>query len=194
MMALLLLLLLPVLEIYVLVKVGSRIGVINTIFALVAIGVIGAGLAKAQGRYIFNKLQTSLAKGETPANQVLHGILIFLAGVLFLIPGFVSDIVALVLVLPGTRHLVVAWMRKKMATQMSAGGFRVFTAGSFGTGGFGGFGRGPFGPPPGSHREGDDLGFGGEGRDVTPKVIDVTPISSDSRPKSGSDENEPPQR
>lgn len=192
-MALLLLLVFPILELYVLVKVGSRIGVINTLFALIATGVIGAGLAKAQGRYIFGKLQAALARGEMPADQILHGILIFIAGVLFLIPGFVSDAMALFLVLPGTRHLMVAWMKRKMTAQMRNGGFRVFTTGTFG-GGFGGFRTGPFGKQTQSSRSEEEFGFGGEDRDVTPKVIDVTPISSDSRPKSEPEENESPER
>lgn len=187
-MPLLLLLLLPVLEIYVLVKVGARIGAMNTFFALVAIGVIGAGLARSQGRFIFNKLQTSLARGEMPTSEVLQGVLVFLAGVLFLIPGFVSDVAALFLVLPGTRHLIAGWMRRKMAAKMSAGGFRVFSAGPFGSGAFGGFGTGPF-RPSGPQPRDVDLDLDGEARDVTPKVIDVTPLSSESRPKSDSDEN-----
>lgn len=177
-MPFLLILLLPVLEIYVLVKVGSSIGVVNTLFALLAIGVLGAGLAKTQGRYILSRLQANLSRGEVPTTQILQGVLVFIGGILFLIPGFITDVMGLLLVLPGTRHLIAAWMRKSMEKKMAGGQFKVFTSGPFGMGGFGGsFRTGPRGPA-------DDYASSDEGRDVTPKVIDVTPISSDSRPKS----------
>jgi UPF0716 protein FxsA len=171
----------PILEIYVMIQVGGRIGLMNTLFALVAAGVLGSGLAKAQGRYIQRGLQENLAQGKMPTNQVIHGLLVFVAGVLFLLPGFVSDVIAILLLLPGSRHLIAAMIRHRLERQFSSGKFSIFTSmGGTGMGGGfayrGGFGKGSRRPSASASEE--DLDFG---RDVTPKVIDVTPISSTHR-------------
>jgi UPF0716 protein FxsA len=160
-----------------LIDIGNRIGWINTLFALVAAGILGAGLARTQGRYILNRLQEQLARGQAPTHEVLHGLLVFVGGILFLIPGFISDIVALFLVLPGTRHLIAAYLRRRFARSAAGGNFRVFTSA---TGGFGGFRTGGFRAT--THEQGPTE----EIRDVTPKVIDVTPISSESQSKPDS--------
>jgi UPF0716 protein FxsA len=103
--------------------------------------------------------------------------------VLFLIPGFVSDFIGIVLILPGPRHLVAARLKRVFARKMRIGGFgfRVFGAGA------------PSGGPtngstydPGNHRQGPFAGRPRE-RDVTPKVIDIKPISSETR-RRGDDE------
>lgn len=181
-MPLLILLLLPIAEIYVLFQVGAKIGVINTVFALLAAGVLGAGLAKVQGRYVLAKMQASLARGEVPTKEVFHGLLLMIGGVLFLFPGFVSDFAGLVFVLPGTRHILVKYMRQQIAQKLKAGQFRVFsTGGGFG-GGFGGMG--PFRQP---NRPGPTVEDAS--RDVTPKVIDVVPLSSSSEQSSDSDDD-----
>lgn len=192
-MSLLVLLLLPIAELIVLFRVGGAIGVVNTLFALIAAGILGAGLARTQGKFVIRRLQGSLARGEMPGNEVVHGLLIFVGGVLFLIPGFVSDVIGFFLILPGTRHLMVYVLKKKIARGLSQGQFRVFKtgggfAGGFG-GAFGGFGgasgsrpRGPFGA------SGEDPSFS---RDVTPKVIDVTPIASEVTSKTDGNDSDP---
>jgi UPF0716 protein FxsA len=167
----------PALEIYVLIQVGERIGFVNTVFALLATGVLGVGLAKNEGRALHAKLTQAMARGEVPTQQMLQSALVFLGGVLLVIPGFVSDVIGLILILPGTRHLLAYLVKRKIQNQMRAGfsQFRVFTSGPFGAGaGFrtGGFGRNPFEPQAPERSEDDSFG-----RDVTPKVIDVTPIS-----------------
>lgn len=169
-MALLLLLLLPFVEIYVLIQVGSRIGFVNTVFALLAIGVLGGGLAKAQGRQIFQSLQSSLAQGQAPATRILHGFLVFLAGVLFVIPGFVTDVFGILLLLPGTRHLIAFYLSRQLEKKLRAGQFRVFTAGA-------GWARRTSQSAHSSSANAEEAFT----RDVSPKVIDVTPISTSSR-------------
>lgn len=175
----------PVLEIYVLIQVGGRIGLVNTLFALVAAGVLGGGFAKAQGRFIQQRLQQTLVLGQVPAKEVIHGLLVFVGGILFLIPGFVSDVVAVLFVVPGPRHLMVALIRRKLESQLKSGKFKVFTS-SGGFGASGGFrANGPFRRPGTPHDGDQDFG-----RDVTPKVIDVTPISSSSRQHEAGESDE----
>ncbi len=167
------------LEIYVLIKIWGHYGFINTVFALIAIGILGAGFARNQGRYILKQLQHTMARGQVPTDEVLHGVMIFIAGILFLIPGFVSDFIGLILVLPGLRHLMVANVRRQMANRvargMNQGGFRVFT---YGMGGMG-----QPGSRPGTRQTEPGAPPEGWMRDASPKVIDVTPLSAETHEK-----------
>lgn len=153
----------PILEIYVLVKVGGQYGVMNTLFLLLLIAIVGSGLARSQGRALLSKSQAALARGEVPAGAALHGIFVFLGGLLLVIPGFISDFVGLLCVLPGSRHLLVELARRKLAHQAKLGRIHVFTAGS----------------SMNYQERYQDFRPGQENsqeRDVSPKVIDVTPI------------------
>jgi UPF0716 protein FxsA len=158
-----LLLLFPFAEIYVLVKVVQRFGAVNTVFALLAFAVLGAGIARTQGRFIINNLRTTLAQGQMPTKNVLHGMFVFIGGLFFIFPGFLSKIVGAILVLPGSRHLVVAYVSQRLARKINTGQFtgqfKVFT-----------FGAGMPGAQPYQPRPQQDWT-----RDVTPKIIDVTP-------------------
>lgn len=167
----------PFVEIYLLYKVGSKVGVVNVLFALLASFVLGLGIAKAQGKYILARMQSALGQSQIPTNDVLHGLAIFVAGVLFAIPGFLSDIAAFFLILPGSRHLIVASLRRRFEKQVNKGGFKAFSFGQFGAGGF----SGSFGGFRTETRATDE---GVWEREVTPKVIDVAPLSSKTTEKS----------
>lgn len=168
----------PVIEIIVLYKVGTRVGVVNTLFALLASFVFGLGIAKAQGRYVLAKLQGALNQNAMPAKDVQHSLIFFLAGLLFAIPGFISDVVAILLLLPGTRHLIVRMFRSRFERQLRNGNFKAFSFGRFSGGGFNMDFRNI---DPNLAREADQR----YEREVSPKVIDVSPISSNTTKKPG---------
>lgn len=102
-----LLLLLPFIEIWLLIKVGSAIGALPTILLLILAGVVGMFLLRHQGFATLTKFQRSLNAGELPAQAMLEGAVLLFAGVLFMIPGFFTDILGLLCVLPPTRYLLV---------------------------------------------------------------------------------------
>lgn len=165
-----------VLEGYSLSFAWREYGAGNTFFALFLSAVIGIGILRNQGRNMIVKMQGTMARGQAPTDELLHGIFIFASGLLFLIPGFFSDVLALILLLPGTRHLVHWMFKRQIAKRLKNGNFRVFTYGSAGGGAW--------------TRE---SGFKSEStRDVTPKVIDVTPISVESREVD--DSEKPPRK
>ena len=170
----------PILEVYLLFTIGARIGVVNTLFFLLATFVFGLGLAKAQGKYILFKLKESASQGRMPDDQVLHGMILLFSGILFAVPGFISDVAAVFLLLPGTRHLVAYYLRRRFVKQMASGNFKSggFTGFStpFGTGFGGTFG---FGTSQWSKPFDQDLS--GNEREVSPLVIDVAPIRTESR-------------
>ena len=103
----------PVLEIYLLIKVGTLIGALQTVMIVIATGFIGASLARAQGLQTMMKVRESLNRGELPAEGLMDAFLIFFAGIVLLTPGFITDIAGLLMLYPPTRFLFKKWLRKK---------------------------------------------------------------------------------
>jgi UPF0716 protein FxsA len=101
-----LLILLPVAELYVLIRVGEWIGALPTILALIAASVVGALLVRAEGRRAWLRFQKALAAGRIPARETFDGFLILTAGALLITPGFLTDVFGVVLLLPPTRAMV----------------------------------------------------------------------------------------
>ncbi|HKE75755.1 MAG TPA: FxsA family protein [Acidimicrobiales bacterium] len=96
----------PIVELAVIVQVAHVLGVFNTIGLLVAVSLVGAWLAKREGTGVLRRIQASLDRGEIPSKEVADGGLILLAGALMIAPGFISDCLAVLLLLPPTRALV----------------------------------------------------------------------------------------
>ncbi len=126
----------PALELFLLFKIGAQIGGFNTFMIVILTGVLGAALAKSQGLTILMKVQQEMQRGELPGNQIIQGFMVFGGGLLLLTPGFMTDILGFAMVLPGTRHLLMMWIKKLIERGVRNGDvyFR-----SFGTGSGGGF-------------------------------------------------------
>jgi UPF0716 protein FxsA len=118
---------LPFLEIAGFVIVGRHIGALATVGLVLASTVAGSMLLRHQGLGVMAKVRAEMDAQRDPSRQLAHGAMIVLAAVLLIVPGFLTDIFALLLLLPPVRDF--AWSRLKG---------RVAVAGSFGTGGFGG--------------------------------------------------------
>jgi UPF0716 protein FxsA len=103
---LLLFIIVPIAEIYVIIQVGQAIGALWTILLLIADSVIGARLLRWQGRAAWRRFQEALAAGRMPHREILDGVMIVVGGTLLLTPGFITDIVGLVLLVPPTRAFV----------------------------------------------------------------------------------------
>ena len=103
----------PVAEIYVLVTVGGAIGAIPTVALVLLTALAGAHLARLQGMSVMMRIRENLAQGFMPAEELLDGLLIFLAGMVLLTPGFLTDICGLLILLPFTRNMFKVWLRKK---------------------------------------------------------------------------------
>ncbi len=95
----------PAVELYLLIKIGSLIGPFTTLMIIIITGAAGASLAKFEGRKSIYKIQKSLESGKLPGNEMVSGIMIFIGGVLLLTPGFLTDIIGLTFLIPGTRNL-----------------------------------------------------------------------------------------
>jgi UPF0716 protein FxsA len=102
----------PFAEIYVLLQVGHVIGVVNTLGLLILISIVGAWLAKREGLGVLRRMQAALNAGRVPGAELVDGFLVLLAGALMITPGFLSDIVAVFLLLPPVRVGVRRTLRR----------------------------------------------------------------------------------
>lgn len=96
----------PIAELYVLIQIGQAIGVLPTIALLILDSVLGAMLMRSQGRAAWMRFNQALAEGRVPGREVLDAALVIFGGALLLTPGFLSDLLGLILLLPPTRALV----------------------------------------------------------------------------------------
>ncbi|HEY4096808.1 MAG TPA: FxsA family protein [Baekduia sp.] len=96
----------PILEIYVIIQVGQAIGAWWTIALLIADSIIGTMLMRSQGRAAWRRFQLALAEGRMPAREVVDGVLVIFGGAFLLTPGFCSDVVGALLLLPPTRAII----------------------------------------------------------------------------------------
>jgi UPF0716 protein FxsA len=96
----------PIVELAVIVQVAQGIGVLNTLALLVLVSLVGAWLAKREGIGVARRFLANLQRGEVPAREVVDGALILFAGALMLAPGFLTDVLAIVLLVPPTRAVV----------------------------------------------------------------------------------------
>ncbi len=108
----LLFLIIPFIEIYLLLKIGAIVGVFPTIFLVVFTAVLGAWLLRQQGLATWQRLQESLAKGTIPAFEMIEGPILLVGGALLLTPGFFTDILGFLCLIPATRkklaHYIIA--------------------------------------------------------------------------------------
>jgi UPF0716 protein FxsA len=110
---LILLLLFPVLELYVFFKVSTAIGFFPALLLIIAGSALGVMVMRMAGFATALRTRASLQRGELPGEQMFHGLMLALAGGLLLVPGFVSDVLGLLLFLPVTRRLLGRTLRKR---------------------------------------------------------------------------------
>jgi UPF0716 protein FxsA len=105
------------LELYVLIAVGSILGALPTFFLIIASAALGSFLLKQQGLATWQRFQSTLAKQEVPAYELTEGFLILLGGALLLTPGFITDAVGLICLLPSLRQKIIAYLMQHFFAQ-----------------------------------------------------------------------------
>jgi UPF0716 protein FxsA len=109
----------PIIELFVLIKTGQAIGALNTIGLLILVALVGSALVKREGIKVWNRFVTQVQAGQAPTREIADGVCLLLAGALLIAPGFVSDVLALLLLFPPTR----AVFRRFLMRRQSLGGF-----------------------------------------------------------------------
>ena len=111
----------PLVELYVIIQIGGSIGIVPTLLLLLLDSILGSLLLRSQGRSAWVALNRAIAESRVPAKEVLDGVLIIFGGALLLTPGFLTDIVGLLLLIPPTRAIVRGFMRRFVVGRFSAG-------------------------------------------------------------------------
>ncbi|MGI9081332.1 MAG: FxsA family protein [Thermoleophilaceae bacterium] len=118
----------PIAELYLIYTIGDTIGVLPTLLLLAIDSVLGSLLLRSQGRAVWRRFNETMAAGRVPHQELQHGIAVIFGGALLVTPGFLSDVVGLLLLLPPTRavilRLVVRRLSKRVEAQVVSGGAR----------------------------------------------------------------------
>ena len=113
----------PVTELYILIEVGKKIGSLTTIGIIILTGIIGAYLVKSQGFMILRKIQNDLNEGIMPGDSLIQGAIILAGGILLLTPGFVTDIAGFIFLIPVSRNIVKKYLLKWLKGKIKEGNF-----------------------------------------------------------------------
>lgn len=110
----------PFIELYILIEMSSRLGVIPTLGLVVITGIAGAALAKHQGLGVMHRIQSEMSFGQMPGDALFDGLLVLIGAILLLTPGILTDLIGFSLLIPGTRLLfkkhLKNWASKKIRT------------------------------------------------------------------------------
>ena len=104
----------PIIEIYLLIEIGSMFGALTAVTLVILTGFLGALLARMQGLQTLYRIQGSLREGRMPSGELLDAVLIVIAGLLLLTPGFLTDLVGFLLLIPATRYSIKYWLRRQI--------------------------------------------------------------------------------
>jgi UPF0716 protein FxsA len=164
----------PLVELYVIVAVAGAIGWLPTLAFLAASTVAGVWLTKVEGLGVLRRMRTTVDQGQLPADEAIDGLLISVGGLLMIVPGFISTFLGLILMVPPIRSQLRPVVRHRIERRAARAQARMTYSVGFGPGAFGGdsFGRDPFGAA------------GGDGGpiDVDSHVWSDPPSSGSSRP------------
>ncbi|HBY56548.1 MAG TPA: membrane protein FxsA [Candidatus Atribacteria bacterium] len=113
----------PVVELYILIEVGKRIGSLPIIGIIILTGILGAYLVKGQGFMILKKIQNDLNEGILPGDSLIQGVIILAGGILLLTPGFITDIIGFIFLIPFSRMVVKKYLLKWLKGKIKEGNF-----------------------------------------------------------------------
>ena len=132
---LLLFVVVPLIELYLLLFVGSQIGFWPTVGIVLVTGALGAALAKREGLRVWDSYKDALSQGRLPDEGIVGGLLVLLGGALLVTPGMLTDVVGFLLLIPQSRRFVADRIRAVIAKKLDKGVMQVMTTGP-GMGGF----------------------------------------------------------
>lgn len=113
--------LMPILDLYILVKASQSMGFGPTVLLIIATGIAGYYLAKSEGRLILKKINREMGQGNVPGDEILTGFCILVGGFLLLIPGIVTDIIGITMVLPGSREFYKGYIKRWLQRLINRG-------------------------------------------------------------------------
>ncbi|WP_026894587.1 FxsA family protein [Clostridiisalibacter paucivorans] len=116
----------PIAELYVLFKLAEKTSALTTIAIVLLTGVVGAYLAKSQGRAILDRIRLELNSGRMPGNELINGLCVLIGGALLLTPGIITDVMGFSLVIPATREVFKQLLRDKFKSMLERGNINIY--------------------------------------------------------------------
>ncbi|MGO1370289.1 MAG: FxsA family protein [Senegalia sp. (in: firmicutes)] len=111
----------PIVELFLLFKIAEITSGLTTILLVILTGILGAYLAKSEGRLILMRIRTDLNRGQMPANELINGLCVLVGGALLLTPGIITDIIGFSLVIPLTRMAFKRYIKAKFSEKIRSG-------------------------------------------------------------------------
>jgi UPF0716 protein FxsA len=116
----------PLIEILLLIEIGSRIGALNTILVIVLTAILGASMMRHQGFTIMRNIQRDLSQGRMPTGELINGALVLVGGIVLLTPGFFTDAVGFILLIPATRGFIRKKIQLLIRRKIESGDINIF--------------------------------------------------------------------
>jgi UPF0716 protein FxsA len=116
----------PLIELYLLIELGRRVGAPPTILLVISTGFFGLLLARAQGFFTLREIADCLNRGELPGDALMNGMLILIGGAFLLTPGLISDTAGFLLLIPGSRQVIKNILVKRLRRALEQGTLRIF--------------------------------------------------------------------
>jgi len=118
--------LVPAIELYLIIKVGSVIGALNTIFIIILTGILGAYYAREQGFRVVSNIQVKMQHGTVPGDDLVNGAMLLVGGALLITPGFITDLAGFSLIFPPTREAVKAVVQRYLEKRVRQGQVKIY--------------------------------------------------------------------
>jgi UPF0716 protein FxsA len=116
----------PLIEILLLIEIGSRIGAFNTILVIVLTAILGGSMMRQQGFTIMRNIQRDLSQGLMPTEELINGALVLVGGIVLLTPGFFTDAVGFILLIPATRGFIRKKIQLLIRRKIESGDIHIF--------------------------------------------------------------------
>ena len=116
----------PIIDLYILIKASQNMGFWTTIFLIIATGIAGYYLAKSEGKVVISNINRQLSQGNLPSDDLLTGLSIIIGGVFLIIPGIITDIIGITMILPGTREFYKRYIKNVLQNKIRRGNARLF--------------------------------------------------------------------
>jgi UPF0716 protein FxsA len=113
----------PLVELYFMLQVGEVVGAFSTVLLVVFTAIAGGLLVRQQGFSTMLRMRETAARGETPALEMIEGSILLLSGIMLLLPGFITDALGFLLLVPPLRKAFILWLLRRTNVLYSAQGF-----------------------------------------------------------------------
>jgi UPF0716 protein FxsA len=118
-----------VVELALLIKIGTFIGIFNTVILIIVTALVGAYMVKMEGLNVLYRFRENIVRGILPSEEFFDGILILIAGALLITPGILTDFMGFLFVFPPSRGIIKFWIKNYIKRRIESGNFHIYFGG-----------------------------------------------------------------